>query len=217
MGPDGQESSGSQTILSRQRCSWMSQLYITTRVFTYFHTSLAIIKWWPSGHLLIFCIWPLKPKCLSAMSRPCRLQQCATCHVERDGQMPNSNKKKMTIENWSRENPEVVWKRPFQISMEPIFTTASSVRPRLLGGGPRLFGLRGHNLICSLCVNQVPQCRLAVIGAVSVESSQRFSVPGWILNTTGNTNNSTALLHSISPSVVSWTSLFKTHYFKRLY
>lgn len=126
-------------------------------------------------------------------------------------------KKKMTIENWSRENPEVVWKRPFQISMEPIFTTASSVSPRLLGGGPRLFGLWGHNLICSLCVNQVPQCRLVVIGAVSVESSQRFSVPGWILNTTGNTNNSTALLHSISPSVVSWTSLFKTHYFKHLY
>lgn len=105
MGPDGQESSGSKTILSRQRCSWMSQLYITTRVFTYFHTSLAIIKWWPSGHLLIFCIWPLKPKCLSAMSRPCRLQQCATCHVERDGQMPNGNKKKN--DNWklvSRES-----------------------------------------------------------------------------------------------------------------
>lgn len=81
---------GVKPAFSHQCCSWMSQLCVIARVFTYFHTSAAKIKWLPSGHLLIFSIWPLKPK----MSRARLLRQCVTCRAERDGQMPNDNKKK---------------------------------------------------------------------------------------------------------------------------
>lgn len=211
MGPDGEESGGSKTSSSHQCCSRMSRLYIITRVFTYFLKSPAIIKWLPSGHLLIFYIWPLKLKCLTAMSRPCRLQQCATCRVARDDNLKKKN-------NWQ-----------LKIGLERIPRWCEMAVPDLHGThfhhglvcqpasprqSPRLFGLRGHNLICSLCVNQVPQCRLAIIGAVSVESSQRFSVLWWILNMAGNPNNSSPLLRSISSSVISSTSFFKTHYFK---
>lgn len=78
----------------------------------------------------------------------------AMCNLSRGERWTNAKwqeKKKMTIENWSRENPKVVWKGPFQISMEPIFTTASSVSPCLLSGAPSILTGRPQPDVFSVC------------------------------------------------------------------
>lgn len=133
MGPDGEESSGSTTSLLRHCCSRTPQLYINTRVFTYFPTSLAIIKWRPSGRLLSFCIRPLKPKCQDRVGRS-NVRLVAWWEMDKC-QMAIIKKKKN--DNWKlvpRESRSGV-KTPAPDLFQPIFTTALSVSPCLLGGG----------------------------------------------------------------------------------
>lgn len=147
------------------------------------------LKWsdYPQVTFWFFTVWPFKPNRLT--------RRCVTWR-ETD-KAAFKKKKKKTIENWSRENPKVVWKSHFQISIQPIFTAAPSDSRRL-----RLLWLRGHNLTCVLCVNQVAQCNVAtncccqwrrVTEIVSRNTEHRRKPPEL---------SSTVALHS-PPSVIS--------------
>lgn len=146
-----------------------------------------------------FLYLTIKTKTVKSMSAP------AMCNLSCGKRWTNAKRPKKKNDNWklvSRESQGGVKKNRSRSPWSP-FSPQPRLSARVSSAGPRLFWLRGHNLMCSLCVNRVPQCRLPVIGAVSVWALQRFSLPRQILDM--------ALWRSIYSSVIPWTSHFKTH------